>query len=73
MVQQVQLMEHQQQELAEEVEDHLLQTHQVDLEVEVVQEYQQVRAQLILVVVAVDLIINPHLVNQAQLVAVELL
>jgi hypothetical protein len=66
-------MEHQQQELAEEVEDHLLQTHQVDLEVEVVQEYQQVRAQLILVVVAVDLIINPHLVNQAQLVAVELL
>jgi|TARA_Y100000114_G_scaffold21533_1_gene17339 hypothetical protein len=73
MVQQVQLMEHQQQELAEEVEDHLLQTHQVDLEVEVVQEYQQVRVQLILVVVAVDLIINPHLVNQAQLVAVELL
>ena len=73
MVEQVQLMEHQQQELAEEVEDHLLQTHQVDLEVEVVQEYQQVRVQLILVVVAVDLIINPHLVNQAQLVAVELL
>jgi hypothetical protein len=50
-----------------------MQTHQVDLEVEVVQEYQQVRVQLILVVVAVDLIINPHLVNQAQLVAVELL
>tara|TARA_R100000426_G_scaffold78260_1_gene55778 strand:- start:51 stop:254 length:204 start_codon:yes stop_codon:yes gene_type:complete len=67
-------VEHRQQELAEEeVVDLEVDLKQVELEVEVTQEYQQVRAQLILVVVAVDLIITLHLVNQAQLVVVELL